>query len=370
MGVCWSSAILLTLQNVSGMVLDAVCLGIVFAKLSHPKHRGRAVFISECATIARRDGQLKFMCRIADVRCATCCGAWLLPFGKNDMVPRCSEKHPGGERSSRACPCAASFIALGVCRRHTACDAQVRAFLFTWGDGRRTLEGEHVPFRVEAMDLVQGVESMLLLPYVLEHVIDERSPLHGLSHDDLVARSAEVVITYEAVSDFGDSFMVRQSYLASEIHWGCLFRPITEKAPPGTLQHVVDLSRFHDVMMQADLPQLPPGEMSRQVLAAGLSQQPRTLPYPALGENTLVVSDACVLTARNGARQLMFRVGDTRPGQMVEAHVRAYLYEWSGQTTQEGEQLPYTVTVRVPLALPPGRSFRGTQARLLWRQHC
>lgn len=67
--MCWSSAIFLTLQNVSGMILDAVCLGIVFAKLSHPKHRGRAVFISECATIARRDGQLKFMCRIADVRC-------------------------------------------------------------------------------------------------------------------------------------------------------------------------------------------------------------------------------------------------------------------------------------------------------------
>lgn len=78
-GVCASSAIALTLQNVTGMILDAVSLGIIFAKISHPRHRGRSVFISECATIARRDGQLKFMFRIADVRCgtpvATCCAA-------------------------------------------------------------------------------------------------------------------------------------------------------------------------------------------------------------------------------------------------------------------------------------------------------
>jgi hypothetical protein len=69
-GVCWASAIILTIQNVFGMILDAICLGIVFAKLSHPRHRGRAIFISDVATINRRDGQLKFIFRIADVRCA------------------------------------------------------------------------------------------------------------------------------------------------------------------------------------------------------------------------------------------------------------------------------------------------------------
>jgi Inward rectifier potassium channel transmembrane domain len=75
-GVCISSAIVLTIQNVTGMILDAVSLGIIFAKLSHPKHRGRSVLISETATIAHRDGQLKFMFRIADCRCGSlspCC---------------------------------------------------------------------------------------------------------------------------------------------------------------------------------------------------------------------------------------------------------------------------------------------------------
>ena len=72
-GVCTSSAIVLTIQNVTGMILDAVALGIIFAKLSHPKHRGRSILISETATIARRDGQLKFMFRIADCRCVSRC---------------------------------------------------------------------------------------------------------------------------------------------------------------------------------------------------------------------------------------------------------------------------------------------------------
>jgi hypothetical protein len=69
-GVCFATSVFLTLQNVTGMILDAVCLGIIFAKISHPKHRGRSVCISDCATIARQDGILKLMFRIADIRCA------------------------------------------------------------------------------------------------------------------------------------------------------------------------------------------------------------------------------------------------------------------------------------------------------------
>jgi hypothetical protein len=231
------------------------------------------------------------------------------------------------------------------CRSTTACDAQLRAFLYTWGDGRITLEGEHVPCRVERMELTPSAESLLVLPYVQEHTIDERSPLFNLSHDDLVARSAEIVITFEGVSDFGDNFMVRTSYLASEIQWGCHFVPITYKAPPGTTQHSVDLSRFHDAIPQVDLPELPKGELSRSILAGGVTLAPQTLPYPGLGDNTLVLSDLCVISMRDKSRMLMFRVGDSRPGQMLEVHVRAYLYEWAPRITKEGEQLPLNVQV-------------------------
>ena len=55
-------------QVIWGQLLDAVTLGIIFARIAHPKNRARTVFISDCACVARRDGALKFMFRIADVR--------------------------------------------------------------------------------------------------------------------------------------------------------------------------------------------------------------------------------------------------------------------------------------------------------------
>ena len=39
--------------------MESVFLGVVFAKISHPKGRARTVLISEVACIARRDGLLK-----------------------------------------------------------------------------------------------------------------------------------------------------------------------------------------------------------------------------------------------------------------------------------------------------------------------
>ena len=55
-------------QSIFGMLLDAITIGIVFARISLPKQRGRTIAISDKATIARRDGILKFMFRVADIR--------------------------------------------------------------------------------------------------------------------------------------------------------------------------------------------------------------------------------------------------------------------------------------------------------------
>lgn len=59
----------------------------------------------------------------------------------------------------------------------------VRAFLYTWG-GRKTAEGEKIPVRIEELDLGY-IDGMLLLPLVVEHTIDERSPIYGHTYDSL-----------------------------------------------------------------------------------------------------------------------------------------------------------------------------------------
>ena len=55
---------------------------------------------------------------------------------------------------------------------------------------------------------------------------------------------AELVVEFEGSTELGDTFMVRQSYLANELHWGYCFASIITRAPPGETQHLVDLSRW------------------------------------------------------------------------------------------------------------------------------
>ena len=61
----------------------------------------------------------------------------------------------------------------------------LRAFLYTWGPGRQTQEGEHIPVRMEALQISDPTDLLLLLPVTAEHTIDERSPLFGHTHESL-----------------------------------------------------------------------------------------------------------------------------------------------------------------------------------------
>ena len=70
---CWGGIVVIAIQTILGIFLDAVVLGIIFSRLSHPKNRGRTIAISDSAVICRRDGILKFMFRIADFRSTQVC---------------------------------------------------------------------------------------------------------------------------------------------------------------------------------------------------------------------------------------------------------------------------------------------------------
>lgn len=65
---CWLSAWSLIVHQVFGMILNAITVGVIFSRVSFPQQRGRTIAISDSAVIARRDGILKFMFRIADIR--------------------------------------------------------------------------------------------------------------------------------------------------------------------------------------------------------------------------------------------------------------------------------------------------------------
>lgn len=56
------------LQTLFGIILDALTLGILFSRISHPMQRSHSIFLSENAVILRRDGILKFCFRCADIK--------------------------------------------------------------------------------------------------------------------------------------------------------------------------------------------------------------------------------------------------------------------------------------------------------------
>ena len=174
----------------------------------------------------------------------------------------------------------------------------MRAFLYTWGGGRTTAEGEHIPFRMDPIALQHAEHISLVLPLTLEHEIDERSPLYGHTYDSLTVRSplsplclrykaiqpslyppftsmpshippesaqfsaacghgmharaseparqaldAEVVVLFEGVTETGALFSGKRSYLPTEIHWGYTFAEITHQSSSAGRFHAVDLSR-------------------------------------------------------------------------------------------------------------------------------
>ena len=276
-GNCLTGAWLVAIQCISALLLEALTIGIVFARISHPRHRGSTIFISDKAVIARRDGLLKFMVRIADVR-------------DTQVV-----------------------------------EPKVKVYMYTWGQGRTTAEGERIPVRVEPLD-VDYIDGMLLLPLIIEHTVDERSPLCGHTLDSLSALGAEIIVTFEGTTEIGNPFMARRSYIPTEIYWGHQFKNIIQKpSPDGDLFYEVNLEKFHEVEPQKELPRLIPNQVSQLIV----SRAKKTVPYPLLGENTLVLSDVMTVEpGPDGNLILSCRVGDTYPNQMLEVTARMYLYRW------------------------------------------
>lgn len=322
---CVRSAALETSQVVFGQLLTAVCAGVVFARVAHPRRRGRSVFVSESACVARKR------------------------VGASSSSPSSSgDGGGGGESGGGGVSSTLPVLSFRVADTRQSRDGgpSVSAHLFRWldpddgdGDGEggsvaagagggggplpfgRSLSGassfsssfpsssSNSLWRVDELRLTNGGKlPPLLLPVTVEHEIDEASPLRGLSLDDLLSSGAEIVVQVCGSSDRGE-FVVTRSYLASELHWGCGFAPCVRRAAAGAgaaagggggssvssssrlggggvrqrsrggnqisqlppSRHVVDLSRFHEVVPLPGVarvggPPRPPAVVAAEVL--------------------------------------------------------------------------------------------------------
>jgi len=183
--------IVATVEIFTGMSFLAVMTGLVFARFSRPK--ARFVFAQQ-AVVALHEGRPTLMIRVANARHNTISGAnaklWLIR----------AETTPEGQVLRR-------YYELTLQRRENP------VFVFSW---------------------------------TLFHVIDEFSPLSGLTEDHLGKSEAALVIT---VSGFDESsaqqLWARQAYSYKDIRWRHRYVDITSWAED---RMVLDYTKFHEVV--------------------------------------------------------------------------------------------------------------------------
>jgi inward rectifier potassium channel len=118
---------------------------------------------------------------------------------------------------------------------------------------RRTTTREGIVMRrFEELPLMRARTSLFALSWTIMHKIDEKSPLRGLSLDDMRANQVELVVLLSGRDDtLADTIYARHAYRPEELVWNHRFVDVLSISPQG--RGVVDLRRFHDTEPIEDL---------------------------------------------------------------------------------------------------------------------
>lgn len=109
-------------------------------------------------------------------------------------------------------------------------------------DGVSVTDREFIPLKLERERVV-----FFPLSWTIVHPIDESSPLHGCSADDLRARDAELLILLNGFDEtFSQTVHTRSSYKADEVVWGAKFRNMFNPLDDdGTI--AIDIRKLDDI---------------------------------------------------------------------------------------------------------------------------
>ncbi|TTR20086.1 ATP-sensitive inward rectifier potassium channel 8 [Bagarius yarrelli] len=198
---CLTAITVLILQNIAGLIINAVMLGCIFMKTAQSHRRAETLIFSRHACIALRYSRLCFMIRVGDLR--------------KSMIINAA-------------------VRLQVVRKTT------------------TPEGEVIPIHqidIQTESAVASNSIFLLAPLIICHVIDKDSPLYDLSAMELQCSDLEVIVILEGVVETtGITTQARTSYVTEEIQWGHRFVPIVTEEEG---VYSVDYSKFGNTVRVA-----------------------------------------------------------------------------------------------------------------------
>jgi inward rectifier potassium channel len=126
-------------------------------------------------------------------------------------------------------------------RQNVIANATARLWMFK---SRITTEGQ--PFRgFHELPLLRNESPALALSWTLHHVVDENSPLFGLSTDDLAAASVALMVVvsgYDVVA--AQTVHARKAYEHDDIRFGHRYVDVLNISDDGRIR--IDYGRFHD----------------------------------------------------------------------------------------------------------------------------
>lgn len=182
--------VIVTAESFTSLVYMAVATGLVFARVSRPTAR---VMFSSTAIIGMQDGKRTLMLRAANRR-------------SNQILE--------------------AEVMINLARQTV------------------TKEGQEIR-RFEELKPLKPRTPLFAYTWMIMHVIEEDSPLHGLTAEDLDASDAEILVVLSGVDDrFSQRVHARYSYLAEDIAFDRRFIDVLSVTPDG--RWVLDYTRFHD----------------------------------------------------------------------------------------------------------------------------
>ncbi len=128
-------------------------------------------------------------------------------------------------------------------RRNMILEAQMRVYLMR---DEVTLEGKFIR-RFYDLKLLSSQTPSFTLSWSVMHVIDEFSPLYGMTPESLTQTNTMLIISLSGIDEtVAQVVHARHSYAANEILWNNQFVDIMHHTPDG--HRYIDYNRFHDVL--------------------------------------------------------------------------------------------------------------------------
>jgi len=185
------SNIVVTIESLSGLVLTALMTGVFFARFSTTSAR---VVFSRVAVIHELDGKPTLMFRMANARSTAIVEATVRLYLNRD------EELPGGE--------------------------QMR--------------------RIYDLALRRSTSPIFALSWTIYHVLDETSPLCGLTASSLAAGLANLIVTFQGIDDrLTSTLHTRYSYNPGDLVFGRRFVDII-RTDVATGMRYLDIDHIHD----------------------------------------------------------------------------------------------------------------------------